>query len=110
MSDSEYEIKGWVTMERKNGKVHYNKNIKPMEKKTQKKITMEETILKMERNWYQYEVQYDSIHGQGAYREKFVLPNVYPEVSESDTESEEDNSGIYEEEWEPELDKWKEWN
>jgi hypothetical protein len=98
------ETKGWVTMtsRRLNQKNQTNQNQNP------KPESMEQTILKMEKRWYQYEVQYDAIHGQGTYREKFVLPNVYPEVSESETESEEEQ--YYEDEWEPELDKWKEWN
>lgn len=55
---------------------------------------MFQAIEAMKKNWQRYEQEYDDIHGEGAYAERFRLPPVYgPEYdteSEVDTEEEED--------------------
>jgi hypothetical protein len=49
----------------------------------------------MKKNWDLYEKEYDSIHGEGAYDERFRLSPVYG--SEYDTESDEENDDNEEE-------------
>ena len=50
---------------------------------------MFEAIEQMKKSWDRYEKEYDELHGEGAYTERFRLPPVYG--PEYDTESEEEH-------------------
>jgi hypothetical protein len=85
-------LPGWIKLTR-------NKNIKKKDKvdkieeiEDNLNEVMDQTIFKMQCKWYQYEYIYDQIHGEGAYFDKFVLPPIYGEEYETDTETEEENS------------------
>jgi uncharacterized protein YcbK (DUF882 family) len=84
-------LPGWI-------KLTKNKNMKKKDKEVIEEVeedlnkVMDKIILEMEDKWNRYEYIYDQIHGEGAYADKFVLPPVYGEEYETDTETEEDNN------------------
>ena len=46
----------------------------------------------MQRNWDRYQIEYDIIHGDGAYNEMYVLPPVYGEEYDDDSMSDSSDS------------------
>jgi hypothetical protein len=60
---------------------------------------MNNTIEIMKNKWDKYENNYDNIHGEGFYANKFRLPNVYNQdyetASEEQNNSDEYNSDEY---------------
>jgi hypothetical protein len=100
---SDIILPGWAKLSRKQNVFIYEyegtkemMKIKAKEVKEEETINlnevMDQTIFKMQCKWYQYEYIYDQIHGEGAYIDKFVLPPIYGEEYETDTETEEENS------------------
>ena len=103
INESDIILPGWAKLSRKQNVFIYEyegtkemMKIKAKEVKEEETINlnevMDQTIFKMQCKWYQYEYIYDQIHGEGAYIDKFVLPPIYGEEYETDTETEEENS------------------
>ena len=101
-------LPGWIKITRNGNTLVYEyektKEIKKMKLKNNTEIieeiiededidkNMRQTIFKMEYNWYKYEYNYDQIHGEGSYIEKYRLPPVYGPEYDTDIEPEMDES------------------
>jgi hypothetical protein len=48
----------------------------------------------MKKNWYLNERIYDSIHGEGAYEERFRLTPVYESEYETESDEEEEENSV----------------
>ena len=48
----------------------------------------------MKKNWYLNERIYDSIHGEGAYEERFRLTPVYGSEYETESDEEEEETSV----------------
>ena len=85
---------GWTYMTKKNGIItRYDHNVSTYnfeDEKTPDEI-MFNAIQRMRINWLNYQINYDEIHGDGAYEEhhQFENPIIYDSESESEDESEE---------------------
>ena len=49
---------------------------------------MFKAIESMKKNWERYEQEYDEIHGDGSYIERFILPPIYKHTYDTDTDIE----------------------
>jgi hypothetical protein len=94
-------LPGWIKLTR-NKTQNTKMSMKKKEKEVKVKVevedlneVMDQIILEMEDKWNRYEYNYDQIHGEGAYADKFVLPPVYGEEYETDTETDDDNNSDY---------------
>jgi hypothetical protein len=102
---------GWVKLSSVNGKtvIEYGPLTECMKK--QKKIeeikkqqeddlnyNMFKAIEAMKANWDNYELQYDSIHGEGAFDDRFKLTPIYGPEYDTDSGMEDEEEDDYEEE------------
>jgi len=92
-------LDGWTYISKVNGKiVRYDHNISSLNEEREKTPyeIMDEAIYRMRTNWINYKINYDEVHGEGAYEEahEFKNPIIYESDTDEETESEETDEDI----------------
>lgn len=91
--EKEVVLPGWVSIKIEKRKLVYNYGAKTqnmiikeaqMEYEKTPNYIMDKAIQIMSHNWKRYEKEYDSLHGEGSYSERFRLPNVYDSDDDED--------------------------
>ena len=94
--EKEVVLPGWVSIKIEKRKLVYNYGAKTqnmiikeaqMEYEKTPNYIMDKAIQIMSHNWKRYEKEYDSLHGEGSYSERFRLPNVYDSDDDEDENS-----------------------
>ena len=94
---------GWIEISKikTSGKIIYNygstipndiKKKQEEELENDPNYIMDKAVTIMQRNWDRYQIEYDIIHGDGAYNEMYVLPPVYGEEYDDDSMSDSSDS------------------
>ena len=94
---------GWIEISKikTSGKIIYNygstipndiKKKQEEELENDPNYIMDKAVTIMQRNWDRYQIEYDIIHGDGAYNEMYVLPPVYGEDYDDDSMSDSSDS------------------